>query len=182
MKPSIPERLRKLRFSGPYGLATGEAVACARPQPMVYRLFAWDGSTDGPRAIPRAVTVDEEGVLDIGESANGKRRLTDFLGAAQGKLRSHRAGWEYAVYEFTSTFPLDTLHVEILHVDSKELAEAIEVALLEDYRWRFNDRPPLNSSAGKPNKTVSWLQALGTRPRDDEGWLNLHPFLEPLQR
>lgn len=183
MTSSMPELLRRLPFVGPVPLATREWLAHARPEPMAYRLLAWDPVTDRPRPIPRAAGVDDSGLLDIGESGNGRQRLRDLLGAAQGKPRSHRAGWEYSVagYDFGSAFPLETLRVELLHVDSKPLAEALELALLEDYRWRFKDRPPLNGSTGKINKTVAWLQSLGDRPHDDQGWLNLQPLLGSLR-
>jgi len=124
--------------------------------------------------------VDEIGILDIGESNNGRRRLNDFLGAAQGKPRSHRAGWEYSknAYDFGAVFPLDTLRVEFIHVDSKDIAEAIELALLEDYRWRFKDRPPLNGSAGKYRKVETWLRDVhGRDPRTADGWLDLDGLL-----
>ncbi|MCD6498055.1 MAG: hypothetical protein J7M25_07095 [Deltaproteobacteria bacterium] len=172
--------LKRLKFEGPYQLSNGAWQEHARSEPMVYRIRAWDLKTKKPRPIPRAARLDTSGILDIGESEKGLGRIEAFLGAAQGKKRSHRAGLEYSAneYDFGSVFPLNTLMVDFLHVESKELAEALELALLEEYRWLFKDRPPLNGSAGKYRKVYDWLHdTIGRDPRDADGWLDLEGLL-----
>lgn len=169
----------RLPFIGPFAFVARTWVPHVRPAPVVYRLRALDAEGGGFRAIGRAGGVDTSGTLDVGESGNGARRLLDFCLALEGKPRSHRAGWEFSPigYDFGSVFPSTALSLELLHVSSKELAEAIELALLEEYRWRFKDRPPLNGSAGKGRKVCAWLEGQGRRPRTPEGWLDLAGLL-----
>jgi len=164
--------LRELEFQGPFDFAKRAWTTSVRQEPLVYRLRVWDDVAGTFRQLARAGGVDVEGVLDIGESQHGRTRLVEFCCAVEGKHRSHRAGLEYSWYDFASTFPIDHLRIEFLHVESKELAEGIELALLEDYRWRFKDRPPLNGSSGKAKKVEQWLASLDRQPRKD-GWLDL---------
>lgn len=178
-----PGRYDALRFEGPYDFFARAWRGVVRRGPLVYRLRVWDSSAAAFRSIPRAGGVDTSGVLDIGESGDGRVRLDDFCSAAGGAPRSHRAGWEYSLngYGFESAFPRESLRIEFVHLTSKDLAEAIELALLEDYRWRFKDRPPLNGSAGKYKKVDAWLRSLGRVPRTPEGWLDLEGLLESTQ-
>jgi hypothetical protein len=79
--------------------------------------------------------------------------------------------------DFGSVFSPDSLRIELIHLGSKELAEALELALLEEYRWRFKDRPPLNGSAGKYRKVYQWLEQQGRAARDSDGWIDLSGLL-----
>ena len=83
--------------------------------------------------------------------------------------RSHRAGWEFSIngYEFGSAFAPDSLRIEFIHLCSKELAEALELALLVEYRWRFKDQPPLNGSGSKYRKVHWWREQQGPFNRAD---------------
>jgi hypothetical protein len=168
-----------LRFEGLFDFLGRTWRAAVRPEPIVYRLRVWDAARLSFRPVPRAAAVDVDGILDIGESADGRRRLEDFCAAVECKPRSHRAGWEYSAmgYDFGSVFAPASLRVEFLHLARKEMAEALELALLEDYRWRFKDRPPLNGSAGKYRKVDAWLREQGRAPRDADGWLDLSGLL-----
>ena len=172
-------RYRDLPFEGPFDFFARSWRAAVRREPIVYRLRVWDAETSTFRSVARAGGVDADGILDIGESEDGWRRLDDFCCAAKGKPRSHRAGWEYSGngYDFGSVFAPESLRIEFIHLPSKELAEALELALLEDYRWRFKDRPPLNGSAGKYSKVYEWLAQQGRTPRDADGWIDLSGLL-----
>ena len=170
-----------LAFSGPLPLVARAWSGDVGHVPGVYVLRSIGGG-GVPCAVPRAGAIDERGVLDIGESSRLHRRLDDLRGACLSLPRSHRAGLAYATYGFAANYPLETLHVDVLTLpagsDGKRLAEAIELALLETYRWRFKDRPPLNGSAGKYNAVAAWLQSRGRVPRDGEGWLDLGGLLD----
>jgi hypothetical protein len=114
----------------------------------------------------------------------GRGWLDRFAKVALGeKLASHRAGIDYSAewgYDFTTVFPPARLRIDVLQVTSKELAEAIELELLERYRWAYKDRPPLNSAEGKYRKVHDWLTGQNREPRDDEGWLNLNGLVDNL--
>lgn len=99
------------------------------------------------------------------------------------KLVSHSAGVEYSTrwgYDFGTVFPSVQLRIDVLKVSSTELAEAIELDLLERYRWDHKDRPPLNSSAGKYRKVYAWLRNMKREPRSSDGWLNLDGLIDDL--
>lgn len=172
-------RQLNIKFEGPFDFVSGAWRSIVRQEPIVYRLRVWDAEGKRWRVLCRAAGDDAQGILDIGESEYGMRRLGDFCDAIQGKKRPHRAGWEYSQngYDFASVFPPDSLRIEFIHLGSKELAESLELALLEEYRWRFKDRPPLNGSAGKYRKVVSWLRRQGRTPIDAQGWLDLSGLL-----
>ena len=165
-----------LAFSGPFPLVTRAWSGDVGDVPGVYVLRSM-GVGGVPCAVPRAAGFDERGILDFGASSRLHGRLDDLRGACLSLPRSHRAGLEYSTYGFAANYPLETLHVDVLTLsagaDGKRLAEAIEFALLETYRWRFKDRPPLNGSAGKYNAVAAWLRSRGRVPRDGEGWLDL---------
>lgn len=172
-------RYADLPFEGPFGFFDRSWQSVVRREPIVYRLRVWDPDNLRFRAIARAGGSDTDGVLDIGESGNGRKRLDTFCAAAEGKRASHRAGWEFSpnVYDFGSVFAPANIRIEFVHLGSKELAEAVELALLEEYRWRFKDRPPLNGSAGKYNEVHRWLTTQKRPPRDADGWLDLSGLL-----
>lgn len=173
---AMRSRYRHLRFEGPYNFLRGEWRDVVDDGPITYRMTAWDGETGKPRAIIRAGSTDAKGILDIGESENGRRRLEEFVAAIDGKPRSHRAGWDYYNYGFSKAFPPKDLRIEFVHLASKELAQALERALLEEYRWHYKDRPPLNASLGHWRPVEAWLESKGHKPRDEQGWLDLSRF------
>jgi len=172
---TIAKTIAKLRFSRALRVADREWND-ARDEPIVYRIRAWRPDGRGPLPIARAGGTDAEGILDIGESEYGCTRLNAFATVAIEERRtSHRAGYEYSTtwgYSFGSLFPSAHLRVDVLTLPSKHHAEAIELALLEWYRWTYKDRPPLNSSGGKWRKVEHWLRKQGHEPRID-GWLNI---------
>jgi len=139
--------MMRYRWEGPV-LLTGDKWPGVRPKAGVYRIRIFDPA-GRPMAIPRALGTDPDGVLDIGESGDLYGRLYAFWGRAQGKAYSHSAAAEYESWELTRHWPLDRLHFDFFHVDDKKAAEQAELKMLDAYRARFYDRPPLNKSQGK---------------------------------
>jgi len=93
--------------------------------------------------------IDTDGILDIGESANLANRLYEFLGRARGNSYPHSAAAEYSDWELFNHWPLEQLHFDFIHVNNKAAAERLELKVIDEYRSRFYDRPPLNKSQGK---------------------------------
>ena len=174
----------RFRFSEPFGVIQRGWRTTIGYGAIVYRVRAWKPDGSGPLEINRAAGADPDGILDIGESGRGRDRLEAFARSALGeKLVSHRAGIEYSAewgYDFASAFPHAHLRVDVLQVSCKELAEAIELFLLEQYRWRYKDRPPLNSSAGKYRKVKKWLEDKNRDPRNAAGWIDLDGLVDDL--
>lgn len=166
----------QLKWDGPFKIDGALSGRCSGA--IVYRVRAFDGSAR-PRVIRRAAGDDASGTLDIGESGDGADRMYTLMRVLTGNNGSHRAAWEYRWYDFHLTFPLPELRVDMIEVGSKQLAEAIECALLEEYRTVFLDRPPLNSSGGKAGAVERWLCSQGAKPRDREGWLCLESVIPP---
>lgn len=176
--------LDSLAFLGPFSLVGRGWLGVVGQVPGVYVLRSV-GPDGAPVRVPRAGDTDDRGVLDIGESGRLRGRLDDLRGACLGQPRSHRAGWDDFAYDVGARYPAATLCVEVLPIpigrrDARVLAEALELALLESYRGRFKDRPPLNASAGKYRKVSHWLTSLGRAPRDASGWLDLSGLLDGL--
>lgn len=104
----------------------------------------------GPRRLPRAVGVDLEGILDIGESATLRKRLGDFVACAQGRSASgHMAGWRFYVHELAQHFPLEKLWVSWCATACKSSAQAKESEMLKLYYEQHFELPPLNFKSGK---------------------------------
>lgn len=97
------------------------------------------------RAIPRAVGVDEHGILDVGESDNLKERLAAFVGCAKGRRASgHIAGWRFLEFGFEKAFPLDSLWVSWCELKDKKAAYAKEGEILSRYYEQHFELPPFN--------------------------------------
>lgn len=173
---AMRSRYRHFRFEGPYDFLSREWRNIVDDGAITYRLRAWSGEADAPRAITRAGGTDFDGILDIGESRNGRRRLDEFVAAVEGKPRSHAAGWDYVNYGFGKVFMPKDLKIEFVLLESKELAQALERALLEEYHWRYKDRPPLNASLGHWRAVEAWLTSKGHKPRDKDDCLDLSRF------
>lgn len=173
MPHPLQAALAALPFGPPLPLVGGAWRAQVTPGPAVYRVRAWDLEREAPRAIPRLGGVDPRGVLDVGASRRARARVAGFVAAARGEPRAHRAGSDFHAYDVAAVVPLEALRVDVLPVDDEEIAEAIELALLEDYRFRYKDRPPLHGSTGKHREVTAWLERRGLAARDDAGWLNV---------
>lgn len=116
----------------------------------------WSQVSPGPgtymiaadRAIPRAVGTDEEGILDIGQSATLRRRLRTFWQCATGvQAGGHMAGWRFCYYEMGTHFPTGSLYVCWRSAETAAEAQKVEGWLIEEYVKQHLESPPLNYSA-----------------------------------
>jgi hypothetical protein len=162
----------RIRFQGPWSLQRGWQNHLS-DTPIVYRLRAWIDQAVTSRSVARAHGVDHEGVLDIGMSGHGYGRIQTFLRTCRTGRGSHAAANKFHDYNFEDAFPISTLKIEAVQLPSEELAEAVELALLEDYLYRFKDLPPLNSTAGNWRAVAAWLESLGREPRKTDGVIDL---------
>ncbi|MNP37680.1 hypothetical protein D3C76_1311410 [compost metagenome] len=97
------------------------------------------------RAIARAVGIDDNGILTVGESDNLKRRLAAFVRCAGSKgATGHMAGWRFNFASFEKMFPLDTLYVSWFPTVDKAAAYAKEGEMLGLYLAEHYELPPLN--------------------------------------
>lgn len=97
------------------------------------------------RAIHRAVGVDEQGILTIGESDNLRRRLSAFIRCARIEgAAGHMAGWRFNFAKFEKQFPLDTLWVSWFPTADKAAAYSKEGQMLALYLAQHYELPPLN--------------------------------------
>lgn len=121
-----------------------------------FTAIGWKSIPTGPgtymigahRALHRAVGVDEQGILDIGQSKSLRRRLRTFRRCAStDDAAGHMAGWRFQEYRMARHFPLDKLHVCWRSFET--VAEAIveEARLLEEYVRQHMESPPLNYAA-----------------------------------
>ena len=140
------------RWQGPI-LLSAQPWPGVDSTPGVYRVRIFN--TDGkPSPIRRALGVDTDGILDIGESNNLRKRLREFWGCARGKYYPHSAGIEYRKWKLDQHWPLEQLHFDFIHVREKADAEKLELRMIDNYRKQFYDRPPLNKSQGKRWKNL----------------------------
>ncbi|KGU87193.1 hypothetical protein [Pseudomonas mediterranea] len=97
------------------------------------------------RPINRAVGVDENGILTIGESVNLRRRLSAFVRCAKDRdVAGHMAGWRFSSSSFETIFPLETLWVSWYPTVDKSAAYAKEGEMLALYLAQHFELPPLN--------------------------------------
>lgn len=98
------------------------------------------------RKIHRAIGVDPEGFLDIGETGRTVRhRLREFQKCATTRLyENHMAGYRFAYFYFARYYPLESLRVRWIVTEAKEAAYRAEGRLLLTYLYRHGELPPLN--------------------------------------
>jgi hypothetical protein len=97
------------------------------------------------RPINRAVGVDPDGFLDVGESGRLSDRLWGFRQCVTVRgTEWHRAGWRFAFFRFERHFPVDTLRLRWVAADSKADAYRAEGRVLLAYLMRHGELPPLN--------------------------------------
>ena len=102
-------------------------------------------STGSP--LHRAVGTDEQGILDIGESAGLRGRIQSFLSCAQNYgNEGHMAGWRYSFFRFSRHFALEDLRIRWVGVESKKIAREIEGRVMVAYLANHAELPPLNYS------------------------------------
>ena len=113
-------------------------------EPGVYLIRCRDHPTN------RLLGSDQEGVLDIGESNNLKKRIRLFLTCASGKKkRGHSAGCRFAALGLKRHFPLDRLEIKWKVAESKAAARKLEGELLRQYEKKFGELPPLNAQSNR---------------------------------
>ncbi|MBM4037389.1 MAG: hypothetical protein FJ290_02645 [Planctomycetes bacterium] len=109
------------------------------PQPGAYVIAT-------NRSIRRAIGVDPDGVLHVGESSDLRYRLRAFLRCASGggDYEGHMAGWRYAHFRLDRHFPLSSLRVKWRVTKSKPEAYHAEGHFLLSYLRKHCELPPLN--------------------------------------
>ncbi|WP_163373038.1 hypothetical protein [Endozoicomonas acroporae] len=107
-------------------------------QPGVYMIAAH-------RRIHRAHGTDKQGILDICESDNLKKRIAAFRACSLGhRNRGHMAGWRFYNFNFDSIFPHEKLWICWKTCRRKKEAYALEGELLQAYFSKHYELPPLN--------------------------------------
>ena len=113
-------------------------------EPGVYLIRCRDHPTN------RLLGSDQEGILDIGESNNLRKRTRFFFACASGKKkRGHSAGCRFFGRGLDRDFPLDQLEIKWKVTKSKAAARKLEGDLLSNYEKKFGELPPLNSQANR---------------------------------
>ncbi|MGI2029779.1 hypothetical protein [Endozoicomonas acroporae] len=83
-------------------------------QPGVYMIAAH-------RRIHRAHGTDKQGILDIGESDNLKKRIAAFRACSLGhRNRGHMAGWRFYNFNFDSIFPHEKIMDMLENMSAKK--------------------------------------------------------------
>ncbi len=106
----------------------------------VYKILA-------DRPICRLLGTDKEGILDIGESIDLRKRITIFRSCIKGsRKQGHAAGVRFRDRELLNSFAEETLLVRWKKTGGKDKrkAQAEEARLLQKYRNDFGENPPLN--------------------------------------
>lgn len=121
-----------------------------------FSAVSWKAIPTGPgtymigahRALHRAVGIDEQGILDIGQSKFLRRRLRTFWQCANAESAiGHMAGWRFQKYKMARHFPLGKLHVCWRHFGTAAEAIVEEARLIEAYVHQHMESPPLNYAA-----------------------------------
>jgi len=104
------------------------------------------------KSLNRFVGRDSEGILDVGESGNLRRRLRFFKRCAAGKSKNHSAGCRYFEFKLSKKFPMTCLRVRLKKTTSKEQAKQLEARFMRVYVAKHFELPPLNSSFNRKYK------------------------------
>ncbi len=97
------------------------------------------------RPISRAVGIDQEGFLDVGESVDLAERLRAFNRCATNPGKTgHMAGWRFAHLRLSRHFPIEQLRVRWRTVATKDDAYSLEGEILRAYVTQHGELPPLN--------------------------------------
>lgn len=95
--------------------------------------------------LARAHGIDEQGILDIGESNSLRSRINAFKRCATGdSKKGHMAGWRYFQLGFDTIYPFDSLWICYRTCIDKEAAYLEEGRLLRAYVAQHYELPPLN--------------------------------------
>lgn len=115
------------------------------PRSGVYRIFSLD-QNDIPRPLQRVLGIDNDGILYIGKSENLNDRLRMLWRVLQPNYgaSAHTFGINYKSLKIIQdAFPYDSLAIEF---EESPEAKIYEKSLIESYRQKYGEVPPLNSS------------------------------------
>lgn len=143
---------KTLKWSQDYPLfnITCHLEACNKSSVYRIRAFKEQGK---PLHIHRLGGVDPLGILHIGKSKNIKSRINFFRQSSEGKHNSHHAGYEFYVWDFKKIIPLNKLRFDYKEIPTEQEALRLERLLHKEYRAKFFDRPPLDSTSGQKGKS-----------------------------
>ena len=110
------------------------------------------------KPISRAIGIDSEGILDIGESRSLRQRLRAFIRCAtRYGDEGHMAGWRFGFFRYSRHFPFESLLVRWREATTKQEAYELEGRMLVDYLHAHGELPPLNYSFNwSPFRTGGW--------------------------
>jgi len=114
-------------------------------KPGVYRIYSLD-QNNKPKPIQRVLSIDKSGILYIGRSNNIRDRLRMLwrVLTPDYKATAHTFGINYNTLKIIRrAFPLNTLAIDYEINSSPKYYEKL---LLERYRQKFGEVPPLNGS------------------------------------
>lgn len=94
--------------------------------------------------VPRCLKTDEKGILYIGKGKllTNSSRLGKFINALNKTEAAHDGGIRFNQNKILEKFPLTTLTVEIILIESPR---ELEVELLKNYQSEYGELPPLNN-------------------------------------
>jgi hypothetical protein len=138
-----------LEWSPAYPLFNTRDHLTVRRKSGVYRVRAFT-EHGAPLPIPRFAGVDALGILHIGKASDLGRRIGYFRRAAEGGKAAHNAGHEFFEWHFANLIPPERLRFDYIETSTAQEALKLEHALHVEYRRRFLDRPPLDSTSGRP--------------------------------
>jgi excinuclease UvrABC nuclease subunit len=138
----------EVNWSESFPLFSTKHHLTASGRPGVYRIrfFKPEGA---PFSISRLAGVDRDGVLHIGKSNNLGRRIRQFRQAAEGLKASQHAGKEFVKWKFDHMIAREMLRFDYFETRDEQDALKLEKALHDEYRLKFLDRPPLDSTSGQ---------------------------------
>jgi hypothetical protein len=97
------------------------------------------------RPIQRLLGIDNNGLLDVGESGNLRERIDKFRGAIGGdRNTAHSAGRRFSMF-LNPHFPLSSLKIRWITHATKDEAKLLESQLLTFYLRCHGELPPLNT-------------------------------------
>jgi excinuclease UvrABC nuclease subunit len=135
-------------WSEPFPLFDTKHHLTVSGKPGVYRIRVFKPEGE-PSPISRLAGLDSEGVLHIGKSNSLGRRIRQFRQAAEGLKASQHAGREFVKWKFERMIPRERLRFDYFETEDEREALRLEKSLHDDYRLRFLDRPPLDSTSGQ---------------------------------
>lgn len=101
--------------------------------------------------------TDDEGILHIGKAGDLLQRLKSFRkGVIEKKFPAHFASSEFVKWQFNRLAKAEDLRFDFIVTPSEEEATERETELHRRYRWKFLDRPPLDSTSGERFKIGEW--------------------------